>query len=126
MILEVDPAGPVPPYEQIRVQVAELIGSGVLPPGHRMPSIRQLAEDLGVAAGTVARAYRELEFEGLLTSRVGRGTVVAEAAPRLTAAALHDRLRAAARGYVTAARRLGLTAEQALAAVDEEWNRPPG
>lgn len=57
--VRVNTASPVPPYEQIRAQLATLIFSGRLPEGERLPTIRQLASDLALAAGTVARAYRE-------------------------------------------------------------------
>lgn len=69
---------PVPPYEQIRSQISSIITSGSLKPGERLPTVRNLATDLGVAAGTVARAYKELEHEGLIESRRRHGTVVAQ------------------------------------------------
>ena len=78
MILRVDSSSPVPPYEQIRAQVGAMVDAGVLAPGARLPSIRQLAGDLGLAGGTVARAYRELEQEGVVATRGRHGTVVAE------------------------------------------------
>ena len=65
-----------PPYEQIRAQVASLISLGELAAGSKLPTVRALATDLGVAAGTVARAYKELEAEGLISSRRRAGTVV--------------------------------------------------
>jgi DNA-binding transcriptional regulator YhcF (GntR family) len=89
---------PTPPYEQIRVQIARMINTGVLPVDARLPPIRQLAADLGVAANTVARAYRELETEGLVVSRVRHGTT-------------------AARAYAAFARQLGVPAGQAESAV---------
>jgi GntR family transcriptional regulator len=67
---------PVPPYEQVRVQVVEMIQAGTLTQGDRLPPLRQLAADLGLAVGTVARAYRELEEAGLIRSRRGGGTRV--------------------------------------------------
>ena len=76
MIIDVDPASPVPAFEQVRAQLAQMIASGVLPEGHRLPPIRQLAADLALAPGTVARVYRELEHDGLIKSRVRHGTVV--------------------------------------------------
>jgi DNA-binding transcriptional regulator YhcF (GntR family) len=76
MILRVDTASAVPPYEQIRGQIATMIGTGVLPVGRRLPTIRQLAADLGLAGGTIARAYRELEQAGLIRSRGRHGTFV--------------------------------------------------
>jgi GntR family transcriptional regulator len=74
--LSVDVTSPTPPYEQIRAQIAIHIHSGRLLDGARLPTMRALAADLGVAVGTVARAYRELEAAGLVASRRRTGTVV--------------------------------------------------
>lgn len=71
--VHVDTASPVPPYEQIRAQLAALITTGRMPEGERLPTVRQLAADLGLAAGTVARAYRELEAASLIRTRRGAG-----------------------------------------------------
>jgi DNA-binding transcriptional regulator YhcF (GntR family) len=68
---------PVPPFEQIRAQIASLIAVGTLAAGNRLPTVRSLASDLGLAAGTVARAYKELELAGLVETRRRNGTVVA-------------------------------------------------
>jgi DNA-binding transcriptional regulator YhcF (GntR family) len=78
VLIEVDTASAVPAYEQIRAQIETMVGSGLLPPGTPLPSIRQLAADLGLAVNTVARAYRELENHGVVIGRVRHGTVVAE------------------------------------------------
>jgi len=78
VILRVDPSSLVPPYDQIRSQIATMIAIGTLSKGQRLPSIRQLAADLGLAGGTVARAYRELEQAGLLASRGRHGTKVTD------------------------------------------------
>ncbi|BCW64040.1 GntR family transcriptional regulator [Arthrobacter sp. StoSoilB22] len=74
--ITVDLADPVPPFEQIRRQLSSLIAIGVLEPGSRLPTVRSLAADLGIAAGTVARAYKELEQQGLIESRRRNGTIV--------------------------------------------------
>lgn len=76
MLIELDPESNDPPYEQIRTQITGLVLKGGLQPGDRLPSIRQLAGDLGLASGTVARAYRELEADGVLRGRGARGTTV--------------------------------------------------
>ncbi|PJJ45540.1 GntR family transcriptional regulator [Glutamicibacter mysorens] len=76
--ISVDLAAATAPYEQIRLQIVSLIALGELPAGSKLPTVRALATDLGVAAGTVARAYKELEAEGLITSRRRAGTVVNE------------------------------------------------
>ncbi|MHC6175026.1 GntR family transcriptional regulator [Glutamicibacter endophyticus] len=75
--ITVDLDAALPPYEQIRSQVATFIALGELPEGSRLPTVRALATDLGVATGTVARAYKELEAQGLVQSRRRAGTVVA-------------------------------------------------
>lgn len=104
MRVAVDLASGIPPYEQIRGQVAALVAAGRLAPGERLPTVRDLAADLGVAAGTVQRAYRELEAGGVVLSRRRTGTVVAGTAPAAPALAA----RSAAAEFVSAARAAGL------------------
>jgi DNA-binding transcriptional regulator YhcF (GntR family) len=114
VILEVDPAAALPPYEQLRQQVTAHVLGGGLAPGDRLPSIRQLANDLGLAAGTVGRAYRELEADGVVTTHGRHGTVV-QGPPRRTAPS--DELIEAARSYAGQASRTGASLEDALTAV---------
>ena len=112
------PGDPTPPYEQLRRQLADLIGAGVLAAGDRLPPLRQLAADLGLAAGTVARTYRELELAGLVVSRRGGGTRVAEGARR-PPAQLRTALQASAAAYVQSARLLGAADDEIRGAVAE-------
>jgi DNA-binding transcriptional regulator YhcF (GntR family) len=81
MIVRVDPASPSSPAEQLVAQIAASIDGGELAPGERLPTIRSLAADLGLAPGTVAKAYAELERAGWLHGQGRRGTVVAERRP---------------------------------------------
>ncbi|MFN2556982.1 MAG: GntR family transcriptional regulator [Nitriliruptorales bacterium] len=107
MIVEINPASDLPPYEQLRRQVAALIAVGSLPTGTRLPPIRQLAADLDLAAGTVARAYRELERDALVQTRGRHGTVVAAQAGRRLVVDRREQLDAAAFAYAAAAAELG-------------------
>jgi GntR family transcriptional regulator len=117
MIVSVDPRGPTPPYEQIRSQVASMISTGTLPAGSRLPTIRQLAADLGLAPGTVARAYRELEGNGVIETRGRHGTFAL--APRATSVESRARLLGeAARAFAVAATQVGADHAEALAAAD--------
>jgi DNA-binding transcriptional regulator YhcF (GntR family) len=117
-VLHIDLSRPVPPYEQLRGQIAGLVASAQLSPGSRLPSVRQLAGDLGLAPGTVARAYSELEAEGLLVTRQRGGTFVAEpATPARADTARQQALAAAAESFVATARELGLGDEAVEAAV---------
>lgn len=112
-MITVDPGSAVAPFEQIRSQLADGIRSGELGTGHRLPSIRQLAGDLRVAAGTVAKAYALLEEEGLVETSRARGT-------RVSAGQAHpDAVRAAAHAFVAASD--GLTLEEALGAIRAAW-----
>ncbi|TCL76443.1 DNA-binding transcriptional MocR family regulator [Hydrogenispora ethanolica] len=77
MNIEIDRAGSVPVYKQIRNQIRAFILSGALPPGYRLPPERKLADTLGVNRTTVLNAYRDLRADALIESRVGQGTVVA-------------------------------------------------
>jgi GntR family transcriptional regulator len=101
----------VPPYEQIRSQIAGHVGAGNLHPGDRLPTVRDLAADLGVAVGTVARAYRELEQSGLVETRRRLGTVVADTAGREAAG---QDLQRSAVSLVRAARAEGLSDDAVL------------
>lgn len=76
MILQVDPAQSTPAYEQLCEQLADAILGGQLQAGERLAPIRQLAKDLCLAPGTVARAYRELEQRNLIASHGRQGTIV--------------------------------------------------
>ena len=115
MILEVDTRSAIPPYEQLRQQITALVRTGVLAAGTRLPAIRQLANDLGLAGGTVARAYRELETDGLVSTHGRHGTMVATVDSHDAAAAAS--LLGSARTYAAEARRLGAGVEDAIAAL---------
>ena len=104
----VDTTSAVPVYEQLRHQVTALVTTGALREGDRLPAARALAADLGIAVGTVQRAYRELEATGTVTSRRRTGTVVA------ASTTVEEGVRGAAEGFVERALSSGLSAEQAL------------
>src|SRR5262245_66393042 len=98
-----------------------MITTGALAPGARLPTIRQLAADLGLAVNTVARAYRELETAHLVTTRVRHGTTVTRGDVQLSETEIRTRLTDGARAYVALAHQLGVSAEQAQAAVGEAF-----
>jgi DNA-binding transcriptional regulator YhcF (GntR family) len=105
----VDPGSPVPPYEQVRLRIAELAAGGALPAGTRLPPVRALAAQLGLAVNTVARAYRELEQAGLVETHGRGGTVVSARAGRVPAEA-----RELARRYAERTAALGVPPAAAL------------
>lgn len=91
-MIRIDNASFTPFYEQIKRQIKGQIAFGSLAPGAPLPSIRDLALSLLLNPNTVARAYRELEVEGLITTRKGKGCFVSEDSARRVRAARTDEL----------------------------------
>ncbi|MFI7010977.1 GntR family transcriptional regulator [Streptomyces sp. NPDC050145] len=106
-----DTADSAAPYEQVRAQISEQARSGALPVGHKLPTVRGLAEQLGLAANTVAKAYRALEADGVVETRGRNGTFIAAARDAASREAA-----IAASGFAERVRRLGLSQEAALSA----------
>ncbi len=123
-MITIDSRSPVPPYEQLRAQLAGQIHDHTLAVGTRLPTVRRLAADLGLAVNTVARAYRELEEAGLVETKGRAGTFVAAGGEPG-----RERARRAAQEYATVATGLGLDPEEALrivqAALDSVRGRRP-
>lgn len=112
LVLQVDPNSATPPYEQIRLQVIDAVRTGTLAPGDKLPTVRRLAEDLGLAPNTVARSYRALEQDEVIETRGRLGSFVAA-----TGDATHRQLQLAAVVYADRAKSLGVGADEALAIV---------
>ncbi len=121
MIISVNADDPTPAYEQIRAQVTSMAAHGTLPSGTRLPTIRQLAIDLGLAKGTVAKAYEELERDGIIATEGRRGSFVQ---PQLRRDTLDEaRLETAAEAFAVTSFQLGVDVEAALEAVRSAWSR---
>nr|WP_090482376.1 GntR family transcriptional regulator [Nakamurella panacisegetis] len=110
--IAIDAASSVPPFEQVRSQIAAQIQSGQLPVGAKLPTVRALATQLGLAANTVARAFGELEHAGLVHTRGRAGTTVSGAGDTG-----RERAAAAARDFAATVRSLGLKDEEAISIV---------
>jgi len=114
-----DPDSPVPPFEQVRQQIAAAIETGVLEPSVRLPTVRSLAAGLGLAVNTVARSYRELELAGLLETRGRHGTFVAPGLSGNRKLAARE-----ARNFARRMRALGIGKAETLAIIRHEVERP--
>jgi DNA-binding transcriptional regulator YhcF (GntR family) len=108
----IDPGSGQPPFEQVRAQLARQISDRTLAVGTRLPTVRALATELGLAANTVARAYRELEEAGMVETRGRAGTFVSALGDRSRVA-----LRQAATEYASTVRALGIDPAEAVEAV---------
>lgn len=123
MNLSVDTASKLPIYQQLAQQVREAIARGELQPGAGLPSVRQLSRDLVVNPNTVARAYTEVEREGLVVSHPGRGIFVAQPRIDLTRAERDRRLTELLDRWLTEAVHLGFSADEVLALVGQRVRR---
>src|SRR3954471_20510968 len=112
MQYEINSTSRLPIYQQLVQQVREAIARGDLKPQEQLPSVRQMSRDLVVNPNTVARAYTELEREGLLSNRPGRGVFVAEPRDELTEDARRRRLLGSLDGFLTEAVHLGFSEEE--------------
>lgn len=117
MIITIDPGSAKPPYEQVKERIDALIRAGELVQGTRLPTVRQLAGDLGLAANTVARAYKELEAARLVETRGRNGTFVLATRIRID----DEEARAAATMFSRAAHRAGLNFAQATELLQRTW-----
>jgi GntR family transcriptional regulator len=120
----VDPRSGVPIYQQVIEQVKRSVAVGALEPGERLPTVKQLAVDLTVNANTVARAYRDLERDGVIATSPGRGSFVAEGDARSTRRTLIDVSAATLESAIRDARSIGVERreiESLIATLIERW-----
>ena len=110
-------------YRQIESQLRDFILGGQLKPGTKLPTIRALASDLSCSVITTRRAYQDLEGEGLIRTRQGRGTVVATIPEEKMSARRREPVEAAFREAVRAGRRAGFTEEELRDVLDETLQR---
>jgi GntR family transcriptional regulator len=117
LVLSIDAKSGVPFYRQIIEQVKFAVASGDLKPGDQLPTVRQLAVDISINPNTVIRAYRELEFEGLLDSQQGSGTFVSEKQPEIDAVERQRMLDQIVTELLARASAYGFTLEEVLQGV---------
>ncbi len=131
MQFSISPTSGVPIYEQLADQICAGIARGKLRPDARLPSVRELSQTLVVNPNTVARAYTELEREGVLYTRPGMGVFIAAAAPPLSKKTRRERLLKSLDRFLIEAVRLGFAADEVLEFVEErtqqfQWNTAAG
>ena len=126
--LQLDPRSGVPVYRQMMDQMKYYVVGGTLRPGDQLPSIRELAAALAVNPTTVVKAYTELEREGVIEMRHGKGAFVAQQSPSIASGEQESALRRSARQLALEASQLGIAAPRVVQLVREELSRiaPPG
>lgn len=119
-MITIDTTSPTPPFEQLRSQIVAGISDGTLAPGSRLPTVRRLAEDLGLAPGTVARAYRELETSGVIETRGRHGTFIT-----IDQSEPLGQIQRAAVAFAEQVRSLQVDTDDAIAAITAALRQPP-
>ncbi|WP_368497836.1 GntR family transcriptional regulator [Herbiconiux sp. A18JL235] len=118
-VVEIDARSGVAPFEQLRVEIRDAIAEGTLSAGARLPTVRALASELGLAANTVARTYKELEADKLIETRGRSGSFVS-----FSDDPARRELEQAARGYAARAAALGISRADALSVVTAALDAP--
>ncbi len=122
MQLSLDFQSKVPIYSQIAEQVKGLAAAGVLAPGDQLPTVREVAAELRINFNTVARAYRMLHDEGIISTQQGRGTFVLAQAPSGEAGALrHADLAEMLAGWLAEVGRMGFRPDEVALAWDQAF-----
>jgi GntR family transcriptional regulator len=126
LTLQIDFRSGLPIYTQIVNQVQTQIVNGTLKPGDQLPTVRALAEDLRVNFNTVARAYRLLDEERIISTQQGRGTYITEIPPPKVSEKLRkEMLEALAESYISEAMRLEFSKSEIKVMVSDQikaWN----
>lgn len=119
MQLHINPGGELPIYRQIMRQIIDAVAGGRVQAGARLPSHRELAEQLVIAPLTVKKAYDELERQGLVVTQRGRGTFVSEGIPHVGPAERRERLRDAAQRLLSQAALSGVSLADVFGLLEE-------
>ena len=123
--IEINARSGVPIYVQIVDQVRHALEVGGLRPGERLPTVRRLAGELAIAPNTIVRAYNELQRVGLVESRPGVGTVVAEGVEEVARERRVEEIFERLRVLVRDAAALGVSEDDLWAGLDSEFERIP-
>jgi len=122
---DIDSRSGVPIYVQLVAQVRHAVEVGGLGPGEKLPTVRGLAEELAIAPNTIVKAYNELQREGLVESRPGVGTVVAEGVAEIARGRQREAIFERLRLLVRDAAALGITEDDLWEGLDSEFERIP-
>ncbi len=126
MWMDLDPSSGIPLYLQIIVGFRRGLVAGTIQPGDRLPSVRELAAELIVSPNTVARAYRELEGDGLILTRQGRGTFVSERIPPVVDTEIERLLEPELTELLARAQMLGIGRETLISLIGERLREEDG
>lgn len=116
----IDPRSKAPLYEQLAQQLRRQIAMGILAPDEPLPSVRQLSGELGINPNTIQKAYRQMEQEGLIYSRAGKGNFVTPAVDEQRLKQQEDQLRVL-KTEIVRAKEMGIAADQIRELIGQEY-----
>ena len=121
LTLQIDFRSGLPIYTQIVNQVQAQVASGVLQPGDQLPTVRALAEELRVNFNTIARAYRILDEERIISTQQGRGTYITEIPPpKISEKLRRESLEALTQRFISEAMRLDFSKTEIRQEVNDQ------
>ena len=123
---QIDTSSGVPVYRQLMDQIRYYIASGALKEGDKLPSIRALAKQLTVNPTTIVKTFSELEHEGVIEMKQGKGAFVAVMETQMSAEERSEALRPAARQLAVEASQMGALEDELLKLVREEFKNIKG
>jgi len=124
MNIEIDFRSGIPIYHQVVDRIKEMIANGHLRPGDQLPTVRALAQELRVNFNTVARAYRILDENGIISTQQGRGTYILETPPpEVTKSIRRKALEDLTHRYIEDAERLGFPLEELVRTLQAQDNQ---
>ena len=126
LLLKVNPSSGLPLYLQIETQIKHRVAAGTLKPDDALPSVRKLAAELAINPNTVARAYQELERDGIIRTVQGGGTFVADGVPQLLKSERLRRLGPLAAQLAVEAHHLRVSEKEIVEMVQEEFKKLGG
>ena len=126
MLFHINPSSGLPLYLQVEAQVKQAVAAGALKPGDALPSVRRLGAELRINPNTVARAYQDLERDGIISTVPGGGTYVADGVPGLLKSEKVRRLRPYARQIAVEGSQMRLGPEEIVKLVEEELEKLGG
>lgn len=119
MFIVLSPESPDPLHKQVTDQIREAVAGGEVGPGDRLPSIREMAKELNISVITVKRSYMDLEREGLLVTRAGLGSFVADVDRAYLKQDQLAEVRAELKGILERAGRFGISAAEVAGLIAE-------
>lgn len=113
-MIKIDARSSIPLYEQIKIEIKELILNGGIKPGEKLPSIKELSSVITINPNMVRKAYRQLENEGIIETFIGRGTFIVENYKPVFLEERHNKMRSTFKTLILEGKYLGFTQEELL------------